>query len=143
MTKKRRSSTPAMQKLSTEDMERAEETIKYGAKSFSEENLTEIMDDGVIVEEKTGHLGSIMEDVKLLWRLLKDYGKGEYRAPWRFVAAIGFAFLYLILPIDIIPDFIPGLGYIDDASVFGLVMKASMVEIKAYKQWLSEKKPPQ
>ena len=80
--------------------------------------------------------------MKLLWRLLVDYARGRYRAPWRFIAAIGFAFLYLILPIDIIPDFLPGLGYIDDASVFAMVLRASLVEIAAYRAWLADEGKP-
>ena len=129
-------------RLSAEDAARAEATLARGARAFDEANLAEVLGDGATVEAKTRHLGGVVEDVKLLWRLLADYARGRYRAPWRFIAAVGFAFLYLILPIDIIPDFLPGLGYLDDASVFGMVLRASQIEILAYRAWLAAKAEP-
>ena len=119
------------------DAARAEATLAHGARAFDEAKLAEVLEDGQTVEAKTRHLGGVVEEVKLLWRLLADYARGHYRAPWRFIAAVGFAFLYLILPIDIIPDFLPGLGYLDDASVFGMVLRASQIEIAAYQAWLA------
>ena len=124
-------------RLSAEDAARAEATLAHGARAFDEAKLAEVLEDGQTVEAKTRHLGGVVEEVKLLWRLLADYACGHYRAPWRFIAAVGFAFLYLILPIDIIPDFLPGLGYLDDASVFGMVLRASRIEIAAYRSWLA------
>lgn len=124
-------------RLSAEDAARAEATLAHGARAFDEAKLAEVLEDGQTVEAKTRHLGGVVEEVKLLWRLLADYARGRYRAPWRFIAAVGFAFLYLILPIDIIPDFLPGLGYLDDASVFGMVLRASQIEIAAYQAWLA------
>ena len=126
-------------RLSAEDAARAEATLAHGARAFDEAKLAEVLADGATVEAKTRHLGAVVEDVKLLWRLLADYARGRYRAPWRFIAAVGFAFVYLILPIDIIPDFLPGLGYLDDASVFGMVLRASQIEIAAYRTWLAAK----
>jgi uncharacterized membrane protein YkvA (DUF1232 family) len=124
-------------RLSAGDAARAEATLAHGARAFDEAKLAEVLEDGQTVEAKTRHLGGVVEEVKLLWRLLADYARGRYRAPWRFIAAVGFAFLYLILPIDIIPDFLPGLGYLDDASVFGMVLRASQIEIAAYQAWLA------
>ena len=124
-------------RLSAGDAARAEATLAHGVRAFDEAKLAEVLEDGQTVEAKTRHLGGVVEEVKLLWRLLADYARGHYRAPWRFIAAVGFAFLYLILPIDIIPDFLPGLGYLDDASVFGMVLRASQIEIAAYQAWLA------
>ncbi|MGI5869679.1 MAG: YkvA family protein [Kiritimatiellia bacterium] len=123
--------------LSEADAARAEATLAHGVEVFDEEMLSEVLADEETVKTKAGHLGDKLEDVKLLWRLLVDYAHGNYRAPWRLIAAVGFAFLYLILPIDIIPDFLPGLGYLDDASVFGMVLRASQIEIAAYRAWLA------
>ena len=132
--------TTRPRRLSTEDAARAEATLARGARTFDEAKLAEVLADGETVEDKTRHLGGVGEDVRLLWRLLADYARGRYRAPWRFIAAVGFAFLYLILPIDIIPAFLPGLGYLDDASVFGMVLRASQIEIAAYRTWIASPK---
>lgn len=38
--------------------------------------------------------------------------------------AIAGALAYVVLPIDVIPDFIPGVGFLDDVFVIGMVMKS-------------------
>jgi len=48
----------------------------------------------------------------LVWRLLKDK-----RVPLYAKLVLPGLFLYLLIPIDLIPDFIPILGYLDDLLV--------------------------
>jgi len=48
----------------------------------------------------------------VLWHLLRDP-----RVPWYAKALVPAIVLYLVTPIDIIPDFIPVLGHLDDALV--------------------------
>lgn len=47
--------------------------------------------------------------VLLLKRLM-----GDPRVPARSKVLLGGTFLYLVSPIDVIPDFVPGLGQLDD-----------------------------
>ena len=49
--------------------------------------------------------------------------------------AIAGALAYVVFPIDIIPDFILGVGYIDDVFVVGMVMKSISDEIERYKTY--------
>jgi uncharacterized membrane protein YkvA (DUF1232 family) len=53
----------------------------------------------------------------LLWRLLKDR-----RVPWWAKALLPALLLYLAMPVDLIPDFIPVLGHLDDLLVVLLVV---------------------
>lgn len=48
-----------------------------------------------------------------LWR--------DPRVPWPAKALLPLLLVYLALPLDLIPDFIPVLGYLDDAAVLLLV----------------------
>jgi uncharacterized membrane protein YkvA (DUF1232 family) len=41
----------------------------------------------------------------------------DERVPKHAKLLLGFAFAYLVSPIDLIPDFIPILGYLDDVIV--------------------------
>ena len=76
-----------------------------------------------------------------MWALLLDYRAGEYKAvPWKLIASIGFAVTYLVSPLDIIPDFIPIAGFVDDAAVFALVVSSFQSEIDAYKKWKKEQR---
>ena len=122
--------------MKEQEKERVNQAFEHGSRDFSPKDLEKVMADAQTAEEKGGKLGEQIENFKLLWNLLKDYYNGTYRnVPWKFIAAIGFAVAYLISPIDVIPDFIPLVGYVDDAAVFGLVVKSFMSEIEEYKNW--------
>ena len=112
-----------------------------GAKSFTAQDLDKVMADSATAEAKAGMLGKQFENFKLLWSLLKDYYNKKYpNAPWKLIAAIGFAVAYLISPIDVIPDVIPFLGFVDDATVFALVIAGFQSDIDDYKAWLAAQK---
>src|SRR5690242_16375263 len=53
--------------------------------------------------------GRLKRDVVALWIAARDP-----RTPWRAKALAGFVAAYALSPIDLIPDFIPLLGYLDD-----------------------------
>ena len=125
--------------MQTNEKERVNQAFSHGANNFSQQDLEKVMKDSETAEAKGGKLGEQFENFKLLWALLKDYYNGKYpNAPWKLVAAIGFAVAYLISPIDVIPDFIPIAGFVDDASVFALVVAAFDSDIKAYKEWMNK-----
>lgn len=80
-------------------------------------------------------LTEIFDDIKTMVNLLKDWLRGDYHELKKSsVIMIIIAFLYLISPIDIIPDFLPG-GFIDDIAVLGFVFKKLTNEINKYKDW--------
>ena len=51
------------------------------------------------------------------------------------IAAVVFALVYLIAPVDVIPDFLPLVGYVDDTAVFGLLLAGFKSDIGAYRRW--------
>ena len=88
---------------------------------------------------KIGILGWLIGDLKLYVSLIKDYRSGAYKKfPFLSVAGIVFTFVYVISPIDLIPDYIIGIGQIDDAVVVGLCIYLLKKDLKEYKQWLKE-----
>ena len=72
------------------------------------------------VKETAGFLGNVVRQARLAWRLLRDR-----RVPvWIKLIPVG-AVIYLISPIDLIPDLIfPGLGELDDLAILLLSAKA-------------------
>ncbi len=79
---------------------------------------------------------SFSQGVKMLFCMLKDYVCGNYTAlPWRVVSTVGFTLLYVLSPIDLIPDFIPVVGLLDDIGCVALCLKALDCEIEIYKLW--------
>jgi uncharacterized membrane protein YkvA (DUF1232 family) len=45
------------------------------------------------------------------------------------------AVFYIIMPIDMIPDFVLGLGILDDAAVLGLIWTLIKKEMSQYEEW--------
>lgn len=130
-----------MSELNESDRERIRSTFEYGTENFTEDDLEKVRSDGESAEKKSGFLGDQIGSFTVLWSLLHDYWAGEYKAvPWRLLAATGFAVTYLVSPLDIVPDFIPFVGFVDDATVFALVVSSFQSEIDKYKKWKQEQK---
>ena len=71
--------------------------------------------------------------------MLKDVKKGKYPdVPWFTVAAIVVALLYVFNPFDLVPDFIPGVGYIDDLAVLSISMGWIETDLHKYLDWRLE-----
>ncbi len=62
--------------------------------------------------------------------------RGEYtsfsKTPLVLITA---GLLYFISPMDLIVDFLPGIGYLDDATVIALLYQALRPEIKKFEEW--------
>lgn len=69
------------------------------------------------------------EDFILLFKMLSDK---DFNISTGAYFAIAGALAYAVLPIDVIPNFIPGLGFVDDVFVLGFVMKRVSDEIEHY-----------
>ncbi|HEY2421264.1 MAG TPA: YkvA family protein [Neobacillus sp.] len=83
-------------------------------------------------------LGESWGNLQLFIELLKAYSKGEYRnvSKGTIITVIG-AILYFVSPLDLVPDFILGLGFIDDAAVLGFTVKRLSKELNEFKRWKS------
>lgn len=80
-------------------------------------------------------LKKVLENVRELYALFKDSVKGSYKLHPSNVAMIGGGLLYFILPADLIPDFIPLVGYLDDLAVLTTIANSLKGEINAYQIW--------
>lgn len=80
----------------------------------------------------------VWEDLLLLIELVRAYTKGEYRnIPWKTIIYAIAAIIYFVNPLDIIPDFIFGIGYLDDATVIAFVINAIRNELERFKSYQS------
>lgn len=74
----------------------------------------------------------LAKQAKLLYMMLRDAVSGKFKAPWVTVAALTACLLYLVNPIDVIPDFIPGIGLIDDALAIALCVSLVRIDLRRY-----------
>lgn len=90
--------------------------------------------------DNEGPIAEVFHDLKLLLSLVKDYISGTYREiPYSSIIAAVAGILYFLSPIDFIPDFIPGVGLIDDVFVIGLVLKQIHKDLVKYEEWKSNR----
>lgn len=79
---------------------------------------------------------SVWRQLQVLFSITKDYSNGSYtQLPKSAIIAIVAGLLYFISPIDLIPDFIAGLGFVDDAFILGLVYKQVTKDLEKYQLW--------
>jgi uncharacterized membrane protein YkvA (DUF1232 family) len=92
---------------------------------------------------KNGALAEISTSLMALVRLVRAYAKGEYRdiAASRLVLIVA-ALLYFLIPTDVIPDFVVGVGLLDDVAVLGWVIKAVKDALDAFLKWESSRSTP-
>lgn len=89
-----------------------------------------------------GRLGKVKEDLQLLQALCLAYWRGEYRAVSRkSMISVVAGLMYFLSPIDAIPDFILGIGMLDDIAVLAWVMRSIEVEMNAFRAWRGQQLP--
>jgi len=69
-------------------------------------------------------------------RLIRAYSDGAYREiPDSTFVVIVAAIVYLVNPLDVIPDALPALGYLDDATVVSLAIRRSRDALDDFMTW--------
>jgi len=83
-----------------------------------------------------GPLRRLLEDGRLLLGLVRDVRRGRYRdvPVWTLTAAV-FALLYVLNPMDVIPDALPAIGLLDDAAVVSACLALLEQDLYDYREW--------
>lgn len=90
---------------------------------------------------EAGRLTPVKKELQTLLRLLRAYGEGRYRAvSVKDLGLAGLALLYLVSPLDVLPDFLPG-GFVDDAAVVAFIVKKIRNELVAFEAWERGQRP--
>ena len=83
------------------------------------------------------------QDLRTLVRLAKAWAFREYRrVPWRTVTYAVAAMLYFINPVDLIPDMLIGIGFVDDAAVVHAVIHSIHNDLIAFRRWENRQTDP-
>ena len=85
---------------------------------------------------KKGGGSKVAEKVKLFISLIRHYINGNYRnIPKSSIIKVVAGIIYFIMPLDLIPDFIPITGYIDDLTVLLWIYRTIKVELDEFEKW--------
>jgi len=83
-----------------------------------------------------GALEKVWDDLRTLLRLIRTWARKEYRdVPWRTIVLAIAAVVYFVNPFDVIPDFLPGLGFIDDAVIIAFVAHSIHKDLEKFRRW--------
>jgi len=83
--------------------------------------------------------GRLIRDVWLLCLMINDFLRGRYRrVPVRSLVMMTLALLYILFPLDILPDYLPGYGQIDDVFLAFICIFFMEKDLTAYNFWRNE-----
>lgn len=106
------------------------------------EKLQDLLRKAVNVLRNEESLESVRAEALLLLDMVKDTVTHHYHyLGKRNAVLIVGALLYLVNPMDVIPDFIVGLGFTDDIGILTYVFHTLHTEIAKYRQWIADGRP--
>ncbi len=88
-----------------------------------------------------GALKKLLDQLKTLFRLTSAWIKGEYtEVSMKTILWVIAAIIYFVNPFDVITDFIPGVGYVDDAAVIFFVINFIRRDLDKFLEWERSRK---
>lgn len=108
----------------------------FGADKYKDDSVRagQLLDLAAQKATQRGAVSGLFADIKTLIALVRAYFSGSYRAvSWKTIAVALGAVIYFVAPIDGMPDFIPFVGYVDDAFVVAWVLKRLRTELDAFR----------
>lgn len=90
-------------------------------------NLAQAVGDVPTKMRKVAH------QTQLSLELLDDFRSGHYRdIPWHSAALLSAAVLYVVSPLDVVPDAIPALGHLDEVAVLTVAVRLVEKDLRKY-----------
>lgn len=117
----------------------SERYVQSGSEKVTNQDIEKVVEHADEIRQQfttRGPLKRFVDDSKTLVALIKDYRAGNYRAAlFGTIAAVVFALIYVFNPLDILPDVLPFVGAVDDASVIAACLMLVERDLLKYKNW--------
>jgi len=116
------------------------EEARRAASRLPPEDIVAAAEELLASAEISGARGFVvarLHNLKLMIGMLSDI---EWRLPHQEATRVLNALAYFAEPEDLIPDTIPGLGFLDDAIMIELVVRELKHEIEAYRDFCEYRK---
>jgi uncharacterized membrane protein YkvA (DUF1232 family) len=116
-----------------------EEYVREGAEKVTDQDIENVADHADDIRKQfsaRGPLKRFIQDGRMLTALVKDWRTGNYRGALKWtIAAATFALIYVINPFDIVPDVLPFVGAVDDATVVAACLMLIERDLYKYRDW--------
>lgn len=122
-------------------LSRAEDYLKKPSRvkdliSDTYKKASEKKDVGTIAHE-------VWESLQILSRLIKSSVSGDYTGiPKATIVGAIAVLLYFLSPIDLIPDFLPAIGLLDDVALLAWFMSSIKAEMDKFGNWEKSRRQP-
>lgn len=74
--------------------------------------------------------------MKDMLRMFGAWATGRYRTvPGMSLLLLIALLIYLFSPFDLIPDFLPGIGMLDDIALFGFLLRSLLRDARRFRAW--------
>lgn len=95
----------------------------------SVEKIKELRDNSDEMQDFQRYVGTFN-------RMIKAYSTKEYqKVPWKTLLLAVAGIIYFVSPLDLIPDFIPVIGYLDDISVLLWIANSAKSDLEDFEEW--------
>ena len=87
-------------------------------------------------ERNRGRMSEALEGLQSLCRLINAWLRGKYTVvPWRTIVLSIAGIIYFVNPLDLIPDLLPIVGFLDDAGVLAFVLHSIRKDLDRFLDW--------
>ena len=114
---------------------------KVNAEDADPEKVAQEKDKTLDKIKNASALSSLLDNIRTAYDMISDSVTGRYKGVSKStIALLAGGLAYLALPVDLVPDFIPVAGWMDDAAVLAWIFKRCNDEIQQYREF-SKKDP--
>lgn len=103
----------------------------------SPEKITGLLEEAQRKAERNrDRMSEALEGLQSLFRLISAWLRGQYTVvPWRTIVLSLAGIIYFVNPLDLVPDFLPMFGFLDDAGVLAFVIQSIRKDIDRFLEW--------
>ena len=118
------------------DIDKIINSYQAHVKDVKPEEVAEKKDDTLKKIENVSALAGLIDNIRTAYDMVSDTVTGKYKGVSKStLALLAGGLAYLALPIDLVPDFIPVAGWMDDAAVLGWIFMRCADEFKKYRDF--------
>lgn len=132
------SSTPSTA-LTTVDASDALQSVADAAQIVLKRRFRVVLLVRDAYDRMTAHadlVDAVWDDLRTLMRLLLAWVERSYeRVPWTALVLMVGALVYFVLPTDLVPDVLAGVGFVDDVAVVSSVVRSVRDELDLFRAW--------